>query len=58
MRQGISCECRAGSNAKLEQFRVSRIDHQSGQVILPQVQIALGEVAGIAHRAQYMPEDR
>ena len=58
MRQGISCESEAGSNPKLEKLRVSGIDHHGRQVILPQVQVAEGEVVGIAHRTQYTPEHR
>ena len=38
MGQGISCECQAGSNPKLEKFRVSAADHDGRQVILPKVQ--------------------
>jgi hypothetical protein len=57
-RRGISRKRRAGSDPELQQFRLSEVGHEGSQIILPQIQVAAGEIFGIGHRTQYMPERR
>jgi hypothetical protein len=55
MGPGICRERRADGDPALRQLGLAEIAQESGEVILPQVQVAAGEILSVGHCKQYTP---